>query len=358
MSCTKMRIPSNWHTFAVHHVKRNVLLSLVCICVACYIEAKCGPVELEGPQPLGKLYEVGGHKMHLYLTGEGNRGPAVVLEAGAGAFSIDWYLVQQEVMQFTRVCSYDRAGHAWSELGPRPRTYRQAAYDLHRLLAKAGIPAPYVMVGHSMGGALVRTFVSEYPDDVVGIVLVDVGIEGSPGYVNGKVTAPWEGVQPRPIPTPRDIHEDERVLAKPELDGYKQFRELFGPPKIEPPFDRLPEPIQRLRLWAMSLPQSNVTDYNAYAAEEGFLLFADRIRHEHPLGNKPVVILSRKSDEQERMKRQRELLNLSGNSVFSVSDFPVHEIHLAQPDLVVEAIRTVLESIQTGGKLRLPNSAR
>jgi pimeloyl-ACP methyl ester carboxylesterase len=281
----------------------------------------------------------------------------VVLEAGAGAFSLDWYLVQQEVTKFASVCSYDRAGHAWSELGPRPRTMKQAAYDLRRLLDKAGVPRPYVMVGHSLGGALVRVFATEYPNDVAGMVLVDVGIEGSPSYVNGKDVGPWERVQPRPIPAPRDqIREDEHVLSKPELDGYKQFRELLGAPKIEKPFDKLPDPIQKLRLWATSLPQSNVTDYNPYGAEESFLLFADRIRMEHPLGNKPLVILSRKSDEEGRMGRQRKLLTLSSNSVFAVSDFPVHEIHLAQPDLVVNAVRAVLEAIKTGGKLELPNS--
>jgi hypothetical protein len=107
--------------------------------------------ESDAPPPLGKLYEVGGHKMHLYQTGNGGGQPAVVLEAGASAFSLDWYLVQQEVAKFATVYSYDRAGHAWSELGPRPYTKKQAAYDLRRLLAKAGVPGPYVLVGHSLG---------------------------------------------------------------------------------------------------------------------------------------------------------------------------------------------------------------
>ena len=99
------------------------------------VERRCSAAEPDAPPPLGKLYEVGGYEMHLYQTGDSNRGPAVLLEAGAGAFSLDWYLVQQEVAKFAKVCSYDRAGHAWSELGPHPRTHKQAAYDLHRLLA-------------------------------------------------------------------------------------------------------------------------------------------------------------------------------------------------------------------------------
>ena len=329
------------------------------VCLAFLIVTYCRAAEPDAPPPPGKIYEIGGHKMHLYETANATSGPSVVLEAGAGGFSIDWYLVQQEVSKFARVCSYDRAGHAWSELGPRPRTHKQASYDLHRLLAKAGVPRPYVMVGHSMGGALVRTFAAEYPNDVAGVVLVDVGFEGSPNFINGKWVGPWEGVQPRQIPAPRDqIRDDERVLSEPELKGYKQFRELFGMPKIEEPYDKLPEPIQKLRLWAMSLPESNVTDYNAYGAEETFLLFADRIRVEHPLGDRPLVVLSRKSDDRGRMEHQQQFQDLSSNSAFAVSDFPVHEVHLAQPDLVVNAVRAVLESVKTGSKLKLQKSER
>lgn len=307
----------------------------------------------EAPPPLGRLYEVGGHKMHLYATGQSTQGPSVVLEAGTGAFSIDWYLVQQEVSRFARVCSYDRAGHAWSELGPRPRTMKQAVYDLRRLLTAAGIPGPYVMVGHSMGAKLVRVFATEYPNDVAGLVLVDHG--SGPSYINGKMVGPWDNVQPRQIPAPRDqIRDDERVLSKPELDGFKQFRELIGIGKLEKPFDKLPEPTQKLRLWAMSLPQSNVTDSDPYGAEEDFLLFADRIRMEHPHGNKPLVVLSRKSDDERRLEELHKLLKLSGNSAFAMSDFPVHEIHLTQPDLVVRAIRAVIESLKSGSQVKLP----
>jgi len=152
-------------------------------------DAGCGVreqpgAETDAPSPLGKLYEVGGHKMHLYRTGNGNSRPAVVLEAGAGAFSLDWYLVQQEAAKFATVCSYDRAGHAWSELGPHPRTMKQAAYDLRRLLAKAGVPGPYVMVGHSLGISFVRVFATEYPNDVVGMVLVDPGSGPGPAATN------------------------------------------------------------------------------------------------------------------------------------------------------------------------------
>jgi pimeloyl-ACP methyl ester carboxylesterase len=323
------------------------------------------------PPPPGKMYDVGGHKMHLYRTGTG--GPAVILEAGAGAFSVDWYLVQHEVEKFTTVCSYDRAGHAWSELGPRPRTMRQAVADLHRLLAEAAIPGPYILVGHSMGGLLVRIFASQYPNQVAGMVLVDSGFENSYANINGKMVRAWDSAKPRVIPAAREkINDDERVLTAPELEGYQQFLKWAGPPTIEEPFTKLPAPIQKLRLWAASLPQSMVTDYNPYGSEELILLFAERLRVEHPLGAEPSAVLTRKSQahppepgltqkemehvEEVRVEGQHDLKTLSSNGIFVESDYPVHEIHLTQPDLVAKAIQRVWESAKTGGSLKPVNT--
>src|SRR5262245_57066483 len=96
------------------------------------------------PTP-GKRVDLGGYRLHSHAAGKGN--PAVVLVAGAGDFSLDSSLVQPEVARFARVCSYDRAGFGWSDLGPTPRTMQQEAAELHLLLKKAGIKAPYVLVG-------------------------------------------------------------------------------------------------------------------------------------------------------------------------------------------------------------------
>ena len=81
--------------------------------------------------------------------------------------------MQREVAQFSRAVSYDRAGHGWSDATSEPRTARQIAKELHALLNAAGVPGPYVLVGHSFGGYVVRAFADLYRHDVVGMVLVD-----------------------------------------------------------------------------------------------------------------------------------------------------------------------------------------
>src|SRR4029077_5691972 len=107
--------------------------------------------------PPGKLIDIGGWRLHLNCTGEQRPGQQFfLLEAGLGDCSVEWSLVQPGVAKFARVCSYDRAGDGWSDMGPHPRTYRQIVYELHTLLTRSGEPAPFVLVGHSYGGWLIR----------------------------------------------------------------------------------------------------------------------------------------------------------------------------------------------------------
>jgi pimeloyl-ACP methyl ester carboxylesterase len=124
------------------------------------------------PAP-GNLIDVGRFKMHIYCMGEGS--PTVILETLSGGTSSYWGWVQPDVAKATRVCVYDRAGRGWSEPDPEPITLRRTVQNLHTLLTNANIEGPYVLVGHSIGGIYVRQFAAEYPEDVVGMVLVDAG---------------------------------------------------------------------------------------------------------------------------------------------------------------------------------------
>src|SRR6185369_8303266 len=92
--------------------------------VGVLLAAAAGGVEAPFPPP-GRLIDLGGWRLHLNCTGQATSRPSVILEAGAGDFSVDWSLVQPLVARSARVCSYDRAGAGWSDLGPRPRTLQQ-----------------------------------------------------------------------------------------------------------------------------------------------------------------------------------------------------------------------------------------
>lgn len=121
--------------------------------------------------PPGQLVSVGEHRLHLNCQGSGK--PLVLLESGLSGWSQDWALVQPQLAKTTTVCSYDRAGYAWSDEASQARTGLLAVEDLRTLLRTAGLQGPMVVVGHSWGGMLAQMLAQTHPDEVLGLVLVD-----------------------------------------------------------------------------------------------------------------------------------------------------------------------------------------
>jgi pimeloyl-ACP methyl ester carboxylesterase len=119
----------------------------------------------------GRLVDIGGLRLHLLESGDGR--PTVILEAGIAASCLNWTSVQTELARCTRVCSYDRAGLGWSDPAGSPRTISRAVEDLHALLTAAPLSPPFIMMGHSYGGLLLRCYAVKYPDQVAGLVLLD-----------------------------------------------------------------------------------------------------------------------------------------------------------------------------------------
>jgi pimeloyl-ACP methyl ester carboxylesterase len=119
----------------------------------------------------GRLYDVGGHRLHLDCTGTG--GPTVVLMSGLGGFATGWARIVPPVAGTTRVCAYDRAGQGWSEDASERQDGVAAARDLHTLLDRAGEDGPFVLVGHSIGGDYAMAYAERYPEQVAGMVLLD-----------------------------------------------------------------------------------------------------------------------------------------------------------------------------------------
>jgi pimeloyl-ACP methyl ester carboxylesterase len=126
---------------------------------------------------IGRSIDIGGRNLNIFCTGTG--APPVILES-AGGPGYFWTDIQTEIAKFTTACWYDRAGEGWSDPGPFPRTSASIAADLHELLHRALIPAPYVLVGWSFGGLNVRVYNGMYPRDVAGMVLIDSAHEDEP----------------------------------------------------------------------------------------------------------------------------------------------------------------------------------
>ncbi len=123
-------------------------------------------------RPPGRLVDIGSRRLHLMDAGTGS--PAVVIVPALSDNVLGWIPVWQAIAKHTRACVYDRAGIGWSDSpGLGKRTFDDMAGELYQALAAAGIPPPYVLVGHSMGGIVGRRFAARYLDDMVGLVLVD-----------------------------------------------------------------------------------------------------------------------------------------------------------------------------------------
>jgi pimeloyl-ACP methyl ester carboxylesterase len=124
-----------------------------------------------GLSPAGRLVDVGGFRLHITSAGSG--GPTVVCDAALAGSTVSWTLTAPGVARFARICCYDRAGLGWSDPGPMPRTAGRSADELRVLLDRAGEQPPYLLVGHSFGGLVMRIFAARYRADTAALVLVD-----------------------------------------------------------------------------------------------------------------------------------------------------------------------------------------
>jgi len=272
----------------------------------------------QSPPPLGRLIDVGGYRVHLYCTGEGS--PAVMI-AGAG-FSFDWGLVQPEVAKFARVCTYDVSGTAWSDPGPST-TCQERVTEIHKLLNAAGIDGPYVLVGFSFGALVARHYAHQFPGEVAGMVIVDHAFlhPVDDQAVRSTISAPGLDTPPRLI------HQEPIVFTVEETSA----------------FNNLPEANRQLHRWAMSLHPALPT---LEAAEKCSAEVDAEEQRPDPLGNLPLVVVSTANDSPNYPKLQAKLLKLSHNSRQLIASKSFHSVEIDQPDIVVRAIRQVVDAVR------------
>lgn len=289
--------------------------------------------------PPGQLVDVGGYRLHLHCVGEGS--PTVVLDAGLGAFSLDWGAVQPEIATTTRVCAFDRAGLGWSEPGPRPRSPQQFSDELHALLTNAGIQGPYVLVTHSISGKTARLFASQHPNQVAGMVLVDARHESVDDHLTPEQVAAENAEQ-------RQFQDMIKWMAR-----FGLVRLLWAPawPSMLPGSENLPSESRTTIGVLQARPQQIES---ALAEGQGRMESNSLLRAAAPLGDKPLVVLASTHtiDNLPFWKEAQETMaGYSSNSHLIVVQSG-HAIHFEQPAQVVESIRHVVDAVRTGKPLQ------
>lgn len=124
--------------------------------------------------------------MSLHISGSGKA--AIILEAGSGGDHRSWSMVQPLLGNLGRVVSYDRLDYGGSGRSDRPRTASVVVEQLREGLRNAGVNPPFLLVGHSYGGDLMRVFAAKYAHEVIGLVLVDPPMEDF--YIRATIEAP------------------------------------------------------------------------------------------------------------------------------------------------------------------------
>jgi len=257
---------------------------------------------------------IGGRQLEIATYGQGQ--PTVVVEGGLGGPAVEggfWKRVVDAVAKTTRICVYDRAGLGKSDAVTNAlRTSQDMVNDLHKLLVNAKAPQPYILVAHSIGGFVVRLYASEYPDEVVGLVLVDTT---HPDQLSKWLAA----LPPESANEPESIKNERKFLTS-----------LLTDPAKNP---------ERM-------------DISTSSAQ---------VRAAGNFGDKPLVVLSHSPDwrmapdlpddvsrklEQISQNLQNDLTHLSSKSTHKSAAKAGHLIPSEDPQLVIEAILKVVDATQ------------
>lgn len=276
--------------------------------------------------PPGSLLDVGGHRLHIQCSGAGS--PAVIFEAALGGSSVDWYAVQPEVSRFTRACAYDRAGGGWSEAGPLPRDPLRTAEELHTLLRNAGVSPPYVLVGHSYGGYVVRVFAHRFQGEMAGLVLVDIA---TPEMFQ---RAP--AIQSQMAQMARDCRWDKlrAIFAVSRLRGDSM---TYVPPAIRPIADGF--------FLARKFQDDSCGEVQAMLGEG-----QAQVREAGSFGALPLAVVTAGKREyldedswRTWQEIQRGLPALSTRSTQLLANQSSHHVQFGEPQVVVTAVRGVVD---------------
>lgn len=294
------------------------------------------------PAP-GRLVDVGGRRIHLNCLGDA-AGPTVVIEQGASSASLYWSAVQRRIAGFARVCTYDRAGMLWSDPAKGRRSMADRVADLSAVLERGGVPGPYVLVGHSYGGLMIRMYAKTHPERTAGLVIVDAPDEAvvdSRGY--------------------RRLGGFFRLaLGVMGAASHVGLMRLAGGRAAGDP----PEGLARQTMAAIRAMEVRPGFFDV-VADEIRSLSGPKLDCGGPIGDRPVAVITHGVPfpgpfafmEKMWPAAQQRLLALSTDSVLLRAEKANHMIPLEEPDVIVDAVRRVWTATRDGTRVNKELSA-
>ena len=298
------------------------------------------------PAP-GELIDVGDHRLHVTCTGAGR--PAIVLEAGIAASSLSWAAVVPSIAAFTRVCTYDRAGLAWSEVPSGPRTFDRIVDELGRVIAHVAAGERCILVGHSFGSFIVRGYAMRRPDAVAGLVLVDPAVE----WLKPDAERAYRlrraqylariGAGLAHVGIPRICLA---LLIGGAPAGPQRFSRLFGETAAQT-LARLVNEVRKLPPALYPLMQEFWSEPKCYLSMADHLAALERdgaaIARIASPPEIPTIVISSGNQPHEHIEAQRLLASASHGGRHVIAARSSHWIQFDEPELVTAAVRELVD---------------
>jgi pimeloyl-ACP methyl ester carboxylesterase len=334
------------HTSAVALLGAGALLALLVGFGAVYEGVSRARLDDRYPAP-GRLVDIGGRRIHLDCRGFGS--PTVVLEAGLDHMgSLSWAAVHDSMAATTRVCAYSRAGIMWSDPSPMPFSAAAAATDLHAALVAAGEQGPWILAAHSIGGPYAMVFTKKYPADVAGLVLVDAS---HPDQFARFQQAAGKDLKPTPGAAAIGARLAWSGLVRPVPAG--------APPNTPPAAIAAAGAFLPTSLTAL-VGETKALDVTMTASGEA-----------RDLGDRPLIVLTAMKEmspellkvngitpeQGERLREASKLLHddeatWSRHGTNELIADATHYIQLDRPDIVVGAVRRMVEGLRSATSAR------
>jgi pimeloyl-ACP methyl ester carboxylesterase len=322
----------------IKRIGLGLVALVILLLITGFIFERISRNDAEKIKPDGNFVEVDNHRLHYYKKGNG--GPTVVFETAFDpAGHLQWFHIQQELPKTYTTVSYDRAGILWSERGQNPKSGKEMAKDLHLMLEKANVPKPYILVGHSFGGTLVRFFVDQYPEEVAGVILVDSQYPDDKRYLSPELYKMVNQGLPSGLLKFANNFGLARLMFKGMFPNARQYeyQNSIMPALLYKSADAVLE--EQDHMASIKKEASKIRSFGNIPLL--VLTAADKKRYDSSIKNEKLKI--EMIDAWNKM--QQDLLSLSTDSKQISVPNSGHYINQDQPEVVEKAINDIMDKI-------------